>query len=220
LLSKNLKGSSWVQREAALALKDSQDRRIIPVLLDDEAQNNLVWPLVADRRAIGPDVRAVKAAILEALPAVPRSSRRWLYVGLAISVLLMIGIVLLNSLSSRGIPPDRSTLPASVSFELRGNPRRGNGPLVGDTMIITASAAELLLVYQGELLVLRCPADVRCKKLGHGWKAELTLLASGAYSIVYVEGVEGLILTGAREPDLIKLNEVAKTISSVPFIVY
>lgn len=50
LLSENVERSKWVQSELVNALE--QKKRIIPVLLGDNAKNNYVWSLVADRQAI------------------------------------------------------------------------------------------------------------------------------------------------------------------------
>lgn len=50
LLSKNSKSSQWVRNEIASAL--DHGKKIIPVLLDDQAKNNWVWPLVSKHQAI------------------------------------------------------------------------------------------------------------------------------------------------------------------------
>lgn len=41
---------TWVEEELRLAL--AQEHRVLPVLLDHEAKDNWVWPLIADRQAI------------------------------------------------------------------------------------------------------------------------------------------------------------------------
>ena len=50
LLSKNSKTSRFLENEAAIAL--SHKKIVIPVLLDDAARENWVWPLVARRQAV------------------------------------------------------------------------------------------------------------------------------------------------------------------------
>jgi TIR domain-containing protein len=50
LLSKNVNRSRWVQSELISALE--QKKTIIPVLLDQNAKDNYVWSLIADRQAI------------------------------------------------------------------------------------------------------------------------------------------------------------------------
>jgi len=50
LLSHNSQRSKWVERELTVALKKGGP--VIPVLLDDEATDNWIWPLVSDRVAI------------------------------------------------------------------------------------------------------------------------------------------------------------------------
>lgn len=49
LLSEHSTRSKWVEREVELAI--SQQKTVLPVLLDDKARDNLVWPLVSDRNA-------------------------------------------------------------------------------------------------------------------------------------------------------------------------
>ena len=50
LLSRNSVRSNWVEKEFRTALE--RGGRVIPVLLDEEATNNWVWPLISDRHAI------------------------------------------------------------------------------------------------------------------------------------------------------------------------
>jgi tetratricopeptide (TPR) repeat protein len=50
LLSRNSKRSKWVEAELTAALE--QKKKVIPVLLDKDAKNNWVWPLISDRHAI------------------------------------------------------------------------------------------------------------------------------------------------------------------------
>ena len=69
LLSRNSNRSKWVEMELRAALQ--RGHVVIPVLLDDEATNNWVWPLISDRQAIRIDsptgieevVRAVNRAV-------------------------------------------------------------------------------------------------------------------------------------------------------------
>jgi hypothetical protein len=49
LLSANSERSTWVENELVTALEKND---VIPVLLDEEAKNNRIWPLIADRNAI------------------------------------------------------------------------------------------------------------------------------------------------------------------------
>lgn len=50
LLSRSSNRSSWVDAELRSALQSG--KVVIPVLLDEEATSNWVWPLVSDRNAI------------------------------------------------------------------------------------------------------------------------------------------------------------------------
>ena len=50
LLSRNSNRSRWVDAELRSALQSG--KVVIPVLLDEEATSNWVWPLVSDRNAI------------------------------------------------------------------------------------------------------------------------------------------------------------------------
>jgi hypothetical protein len=50
LLSSHSKRSSWVDRELQSALE--QEKVIVPILLDADAKNNWIWPLVSDRFTI------------------------------------------------------------------------------------------------------------------------------------------------------------------------
>jgi hypothetical protein len=50
LLSRHSKRSTWVEAQLQDALDSKTD--IIPVLLDEHAKENWVWPLLADRQAI------------------------------------------------------------------------------------------------------------------------------------------------------------------------
>ena len=54
LLPRNSTRSSWVERELRDALEEP--KAVIPVLMDEEATNNWVWPLVADRNVIELDL--------------------------------------------------------------------------------------------------------------------------------------------------------------------
>jgi hypothetical protein len=50
LLSRNANRSKWVEEELRLALE--KGHRVIPVLLDEDATKNWVWPLISDRNAV------------------------------------------------------------------------------------------------------------------------------------------------------------------------
>ena len=52
LLSKHSQRSTSVQEELIRALESGDPKRVVPVLLDDQAELNVVWPLVADRTAV------------------------------------------------------------------------------------------------------------------------------------------------------------------------
>ena len=51
LLSEHSHRSKWVQKELEVAL-ESGDKRIIPILLGDQAKENWVWPLISDRQGL------------------------------------------------------------------------------------------------------------------------------------------------------------------------
>jgi hypothetical protein len=50
ILSRNSSRSKWVQEGLRNALKVGESKRIVPVLLDEAARDNWVWPLIADRQ--------------------------------------------------------------------------------------------------------------------------------------------------------------------------
>ena len=50
ILSENSVRSGWVQEELRYALNAGESKRIIPILLDESAKDNWVWPLVANRQ--------------------------------------------------------------------------------------------------------------------------------------------------------------------------
>ncbi len=52
LLSANTRRGGWVQEELTSVLEAKAGPLVIPVLLDRQAKENWVWPLVADRQAI------------------------------------------------------------------------------------------------------------------------------------------------------------------------
>ncbi len=52
VLSRNARRSRWVQQELIAALEGGGSREVLPVLIDDEAEENVLWPLVANRQAI------------------------------------------------------------------------------------------------------------------------------------------------------------------------
>jgi TIR domain len=56
LLSSNSRRSSWVQDELQTALENK--KLVVPVLLDEGAKQNWLWPLVATRQSISLDLRS------------------------------------------------------------------------------------------------------------------------------------------------------------------
>lgn len=52
VLSRNARRSRWVQQELIAALEGGGSREVLPVLIDEEAEENVLWPLVANRQAI------------------------------------------------------------------------------------------------------------------------------------------------------------------------
>jgi len=52
VLSKHASKSRWVQQELITALEVDRDRPVVPILIDDEATENVLWPLVANRQTI------------------------------------------------------------------------------------------------------------------------------------------------------------------------
>jgi hypothetical protein len=50
LLSRHSKGTRWLEQEIAVILE--KGHTVIPILLDDSAKENWIWPLLSDRRAI------------------------------------------------------------------------------------------------------------------------------------------------------------------------
>jgi hypothetical protein len=62
LLSRNSNRSNWVKAELRSALQSGQV--IIPVLLDEEATRNWVWPLLSDRHSIRIDSPAQIAEVV------------------------------------------------------------------------------------------------------------------------------------------------------------
>lgn len=62
LLSRNSNRSKWVEAELRSALQ--KGHVVIPVLLDEDAMNNWVWPLISDRQAIRIDSPAQIAEVV------------------------------------------------------------------------------------------------------------------------------------------------------------
>lgn len=67
LLSKNSKGDRFVTVAGREALREPKEKLIFPILLDDRAKDNLVWPLIADRKAIDLSDAIEKGDIRESL---------------------------------------------------------------------------------------------------------------------------------------------------------
>lgn len=102
LLSENSSRSRWVEAELINALE--QKKHVIPVLLDKNAKENYVWPLVANFPTIertnadapGTLARKVSNAILHAKPAsaaILSRWKRWIIVG----AILWSSFILLGS---------------------------------------------------------------------------------------------------------------------------
>jgi hypothetical protein len=63
VLSRHASKSRWVQQEIISALEADRDRPVLPLLIDDEATENVLWPLVANR----PFIRETSADALPGL---------------------------------------------------------------------------------------------------------------------------------------------------------
>lgn len=63
LLSKATQRSKWVKSEIEAALESK--KRVLPLLLDSEAKNNWIWPLVADRHAFHLDDKSLEEVALQ-----------------------------------------------------------------------------------------------------------------------------------------------------------
>ncbi len=61
LLSTNSRRSSWVEEEISRAI--NRKKNVIALLLDENAENNWVWPLIANREAIDMRTESIEAAI-------------------------------------------------------------------------------------------------------------------------------------------------------------
>lgn len=76
LLSKHSQRSTSVQEELIRALESGDPKRVVPVLLDDQAELNVVWPLVADRVAVrGGSTDAILEKAISATIVVARGPR-------------------------------------------------------------------------------------------------------------------------------------------------
>jgi hypothetical protein len=224
LLSRNTRTSQWVAREVVTALEAGEGRQIIPVLLDDEGKDNLVWPLIADRVAvIGSNPKSVRDAVLSLLEGRPagmvvdslQARRRFAWLSAGGLLIVVATLVLMFTGESPRSMPDSFGVQLAVLRESH----RGEEPRVGDDLIITASATDLLLVYRDTKAVLRCPADHRCTRRSNEWRAELRLSEAGAYRIVYAAGVGEMVLTGSLDQDLIVLDKAALKLSAVPLVI-
>ena len=75
LLSAHSKRSSWVDRELRSALW--QEKVTLPILLDSDARNNWIWPLVSDRVSVTVDSETDFSALGARLEeAIVRAGRR------------------------------------------------------------------------------------------------------------------------------------------------
>ncbi|MFT5468710.1 MAG: hypothetical protein ACI8UO_003822, partial [Verrucomicrobiales bacterium] len=52
LLTKNVERSKFVEAEVSAILRNENERRVIPILIGDKADENAIWPVLADRNAI------------------------------------------------------------------------------------------------------------------------------------------------------------------------
>lgn len=94
LLSRNSNRSKWVEAEFRRALQSGHV--VIPVLLDEEAMNNWVWPLVSDRHAIKIDsptqIEEVVREVNRAVGGADRSPSAWSAVR-STWVVLLVGVL-------------------------------------------------------------------------------------------------------------------------------
>jgi len=219
LLSKHLKNSEFVHQEVATVLKSAKARAIIPVLLDEEARDNLVWPLLADRVAFGPDVDSIRRAVVDATEesdtARPhRSRRRWMLIVLMLALVPVI-MVLGVHLAER---PRNRDFEISIIAEERGFARRGSGFSVGDILIIRATVSDLLVVYHDERLILKCPGAGVCTQIDHGWEVRFRLEVPGTYEAIHASGVGPVNLTGELKIDVDNLNREAQNFGISPAV--
>lgn len=100
LLSKHSQRSTSVHEELIHALEAGEPQRVIPVLLDGEAEANVVWPLVADRQAVrggsqGELIEAAVAAVNSTVCApaelASRARKRLWIVTSVVAVLALVG---------------------------------------------------------------------------------------------------------------------------------
>jgi hypothetical protein len=106
LLSANTARSPVVEREVAAALEDSEGKTVIPVLLDAEAKQNWVWPLVANRQAIdltSADDKQVIEAVMQAFPR-RRAFGPGFWVKVAAPLIVVIGLILFALQTPRALP--------------------------------------------------------------------------------------------------------------------
>jgi hypothetical protein len=222
LLSKHLKNSQFVHSDVAVALKSSSDRMIVPVLLDEEGRENLVWPLVADRVTVGPNVHHIRAIVESALrlsgsqrrdthlkPRVARGRLR-LKILAPVAVILLVSILLLLA---RNEPEKNFGISIAVEDEGEGV-HRGSSLHVGQRVIILATETDLLCVYRDGRLVQQCPGDLSCTRRDRDWKLELIPAVAGTYRIIQAAGVEKIELIGVLEQDLPMLDKVARELGS------
>jgi hypothetical protein len=68
VLSRHAQKSRWVQQELTTALASDRTREVLPVLIDHEAEENPLWPLIADRRSIREfDIAKLPNAVADAV---------------------------------------------------------------------------------------------------------------------------------------------------------
>lgn len=135
----------------------------------------------------------------------------WQRTGLVVAILLVTTLLFLMTFLARSTP---GTFKVNISVE--GGIHRGDSPSVGDNLIISATATDLLLVYRDERLELQCPGDELCTRTGDGWTVNLKLSAVGAYRILYAAGVGPIVLTRSLDQDSVMLDNAATHLGSSP----
>lgn len=223
VLSRNTRDDAWVSREIAAALEgENADRPIIPVLLDREAQDNVVWPLVADREPIGPSIQEVCDACGTALRGAPPTAAAarlpWYRTVMAVVAVAGFGAAayLLGAAVSHR-PHERD--PFSVSVSTVGEPSRGGQPKTGDRLLLRDGGTDLVAVYRDGKLVLQCPRDARCTQTKYGWSADLELVGPGLYRTIHAIGARDLALTGFLDEDMLLLRQSHHAPNILPLVV-
>ena len=116
LLSANSKRARWVEHELESALE--QEKIVVPILLDSDAKNNWVWPLVSDRRSVSVDDNTNYELLGRELKAAFDRSETPMPTGVARGTnrrtsLMFVGAVILVALLSTIVMFPRSALPTA-----------------------------------------------------------------------------------------------------------